>query len=49
MKHCGETVSNLMLIEKVMHTLTPQFDFIIVAIQQSKDVSTMKLEELQGS
>lgn len=30
-----------------MHTLTQQFDYIVVAIEQSKE--RMKVEELQGS
>jgi hypothetical protein len=32
-----------------MRTLSPRFDFIVVAIQESKDAKTMKIEELQIS
>jgi len=32
-----------------MRTLSVTFDFIVVAIQESKDVKTMKIEELQIS
>jgi hypothetical protein len=35
--------------EKVMRTLTSKFDFIVVAIQESKDISTMRMEYLQSS
>ena len=38
-----------MIIEKIMRTLIPSFDHIVVAIEESKDVESMKIEELQGS
>lgn len=49
MKQCGETMTEQMIIEKVLRSLTAQFDHIVVAIEQSKDTAAMKLEELQGS
>ena len=38
-----------MIIDKIMCTQTQNFDHIVVAIEESKDVETMKIEELQGS
>ena len=49
MRTCGETISEQMIVEKVLRSLTAQFDYIVVAIEQSKDTSTMKIDELQGS
>jgi len=49
MKNYGETITNKMVIEKVMRTLAPQYDHVIVAIQESGNVSTMKIEDLVGS
>ncbi|KAK2356374.1 hypothetical protein QL285_093712 [Trifolium repens] len=49
MKACGETLSEQVIIEKVLRSFTPQFDYIVVAIEHSKDLSTMKVEELQSS
>ncbi|WJX37062.1 hypothetical protein P8452_24874 [Trifolium repens] len=49
MKACGETLSEQVIIEKVLRSLTPQFDYIVVAIEHSKDLSTMRLDELQSS
>ncbi|KAK2383862.1 hypothetical protein QL285_071274 [Trifolium repens] len=49
MKACGETLSEQVIIEKVLRSLTPQFDYIVVAIEHSKDLSTMRVEELQSS
>ena len=49
MKSCGSTVSDRDVVEKVIGTLSSKVDYIIVAIMEAKDVSTMKLEELQCS
>jgi hypothetical protein len=49
MKNLGEQISDQMIIEKVLRTLNPQFDHIVVAIEESKDLSTMSVNELQGS
>lgn len=49
MKTCGKTINEQTIVEKVLHSLTSQFDFIVAAIEQSKDTSTLKIEELQGN
>lgn len=49
MKSCGEKTSELQKVEKVLRALPAKFDHIIVAIEESKDLSDMKLEELQAS
>jgi len=42
----GESVTDLMKIEKVIRTLAPIFDHIVVALEESKDLDFMKIEEL---
>jgi len=32
-----------------MRTLNPRFDFMVVAIQESKDMKAVKIEELHSS
>ena len=49
MKACGEILSEQVIIEKVLRSLTSQFDYIMVAIEHSKDLSTVRVEELQSS
>lgn len=49
MKGYGEQISDKLIVQKVMRTLLPKFDYIVVAIEESKDLATMKIEELQGS
>jgi hypothetical protein len=48
-KACGETLSEQVIIEKILRSLTPQFDYIVVSIEHSKDLETMRMEELQSS
>lgn len=46
MKSYGETLSEEVIIEKVLISLTPQFDHLFVAIGYSMDLSTMRIKEL---
>jgi len=49
MSRNGENVTNLMKIEKVLIILTQRFDHIVVALEESKDMDSMKIEKLQAS
>ncbi|XP_019432612.1 PREDICTED: uncharacterized protein LOC109339605 [Lupinus angustifolius] len=49
MKSCGEEVKEQSMIEKILRTLTPKYDHIVVAIEESKELEDYKLEELQNS
>lgn len=49
MKSRGERITKLQNIKKVLRALIVKFDHIIVAIEVSKNLSEMKLEELQAS
>ncbi|GAU10680.1 hypothetical protein TSUD_425110, partial [Trifolium subterraneum] len=47
MKGCGETMNDQSVVEKILRSLTPIFD-IVVAIEESKDLSNTTVEEIQG-
>ncbi|PNY02359.1 F-box protein [Trifolium pratense] len=49
MQTCGETITDQMVVEKVLRSLNPKFDFIVVAIEEEKDITTVKIKELQSS
>ena len=38
-----------MVVERVLRSLSQKFDFIVIAIQEAKDVKTMNTEELKSS
>ena len=49
MRACDENIEDNKIVEKVLRTLTPRFDHIVVAIEESKDLDVMTIEELQNS
>lgn len=49
MKSCGKKISDKSIIAKILRTLPTKFDVIAVSIEETKDLDTLKLEELQGS
>ncbi|KAA0052394.1 uncharacterized protein E5676_scaffold1493G00160 [Cucumis melo var. makuwa] len=49
MKRFGETISDEQVIEKILRSLDENFNFIVVAIEGSKDLSTMSIDQLMDS
>lgn len=48
-KGCGEVLNDKTIVEKVMCTLTSQFDHIIATIQESNNLATLKFKDFVGS
>lgn len=49
MKGCGESITDLQKIEKVLRSLTVNYYYIVVSIEESENLTKMRLEELQAS
>lgn len=49
MSVCGESLKEQIIVEKVFRSLHSRFDHIVVAIEESKDLEILSLEELQYS
>ncbi|XP_019418567.1 PREDICTED: uncharacterized protein LOC109329352 [Lupinus angustifolius] len=49
MKASSEIITDQTIVEKILCTLAPKFDHIVVAIEESKNLAILKVEELQGS
>jgi len=46
--NCDESMKDSKIMEKVLQTLTSHFDHMVVAIEESKDLESMTVEELQN-
>lgn len=46
MKAYGETLSKQAIVDKILRSLTPQFDYTFVAIEHCKDTINMRIKEL---
>ncbi|RDY12354.1 hypothetical protein CR513_02868, partial [Mucuna pruriens] len=49
MRICKEKVTDQQVVDKILRTLPPEFDYIAATIKESKDLDTMEVEELQHS
>lgn len=49
MKAYREKISDVMIMEKIMRSMPVAFDHIVVAIEESRDMEKLKIEELQSA
>ena len=47
MKGCGKKMKDRSIVEKILRTLNPRFDHIVVTIEETKKIEEMKVKELQ--
>ncbi|CAM8942104.1 unnamed protein product [Rhodiola kirilowii] len=50
MRNCGEKMEDVKIVEKVLRTLTDNFNFVVCSsIEESKDIDLLSVDELQSS
>ncbi|KAK1433672.1 hypothetical protein QVD17_10587 [Tagetes erecta] len=49
MRSNGETMPDVKIVEKILRTLTEKYLFVVVSIEESKDIEKMSIDELQST
>ena len=49
MRSNGEVMTDSKVVEKILRTLSEKFMYVVVSIEESKDIETVTLDELQSS
>lgn len=49
MKAHGEHIEQLVIVEKILRSMARKFDYVVAAIEESNNLNTMMIDELQRS
>ena len=49
MRFHGEKINDVTIVEKILHSLTPKYDYVICSIEESKDIDVLSLDELRST
>jgi len=45
----GEQMNDVVVIEKILRSMTPKFDYVVCSIEESNDIDNLFIDELQSS
>lgn len=48
MKVFGDNINDQIVVSKMLRNLTPQFYHVVAAIEESKDLTRLTIDELSG-
>jgi len=47
MRACKDSITDQQVVDKILRTLPPRFDHVVVAIEETRDLEKMEIEDLQ--
>ncbi|MCI81876.1 retrovirus-related Pol polyprotein from transposon TNT 1-94, partial [Trifolium medium] len=45
----GEHMEHVTVVEKILRSMTPRFNYVVCSIEESNDVTSLSVDELQSS
>ena len=45
----GEYMKDVVIIEKILRSMTPKYDYVVCSIEESNDLDILSIDELQSS
>ena len=45
----GEKMQDVTIVEKILRSMTPKFNFVVCSIEESNDIDELSIDELQSS
>ena len=45
----GEKMDDVVIIEKILRSMTPKYDYVVCSIEESNDLDALSIDELQSS
>ena len=42
----GEHMNDVVVIEKILRSMTPKFDYVVCSIEESNDIDILSIDEL---
>lgn len=49
MRNCGDAIDDVKIVEKILRSLTDNFNYVVCSIEESKDIDNLTVDELQAS
>ncbi|XP_074326990.1 uncharacterized protein LOC141664933 [Apium graveolens] len=49
MRNCREIIDDVKIVEKILRSLTDNFNYVVCSIEESKDIDSLTVDELQES
>ena len=49
MRNCGEDVTDVKIVDKILRTLTEKWNYIVCSIEEAKDIDELSVDALQSS